>query len=37
MGYDVLILPINDSFRYLHITVYLAVMLQAPWHTAEGN
>ena len=21
----------------LHITVYLAVMLKASWHTAEGN
>ena len=29
--------PINDSFDYLHTTVYLAVMLQASWHTAEGN
>ena len=28
MGYVVLTLPINDSFRYLHINVYLAVMLQ---------
>ena len=29
--------PINDSSGYLHTTVYLAVMLQASWHTAEGN
>ena len=29
--------PINDSSGYLHITVYLAVMLQASWHTAEGK
>ena len=29
--------PINDSSSCLHITVYLAVMLQACWHTAEGN
>ena len=29
--------PINDSSGYLHNTVYLAVMLQASWHTAEGN
>ena len=29
--------PINDSSGCLHITVYLAVMLQASWHTAEGN
>ena len=29
--------PINDSYGYLHIIVYLAVMLQASWHTAEGN
>ena len=28
---------INDSYGYLHITVYLEVMLQASWHTAEGN
>ena len=28
---------INDSSGSLHITVYLAVMLQASWHTAEGN
>ena len=27
--------PINDSFSCLHITVYLAVMLQASWHNAE--
>ena len=30
-------LPINDSSGYLNITVYLAVMLQAFWHTEEGN
>ena len=29
--------PINNSSGYLHSTVYLAVMLQASWHTAEGN
>ena len=29
--------PINDSSGYLHNAVYLAVMLQASWHTAEGN
>ena len=29
--------PISDSSGCLHITVYLAVMLQASWHTAEGN
>ena len=29
--------PINDSSGYLHTTVYLAVILQASWHTAEGN
>ena len=29
--------PINDSSSYLHVTVYLAVMLQASWHIAEGN
>ena len=29
--------PISHSFSCLHITVYLAVMLQASWHTAEGN
>ena len=29
--------PINDSSGYLHNTAYLAVMLQASWHTAEGN
>ena len=29
--------PINDWYGYLHITVYLAVMLQASWHTAEDN
>ena len=28
--------PINDSSGYLHMTVYLAVMLQASWHTAGG-
>ena len=26
--------PSNDSSQ---ITVYLTVMLQASWHTAEGN
>ena len=30
-------LPVNDSFGCFHITVYLAVMLQAPRHTADGN
>ena len=29
--------PTDDSSSYLHITVYLAVMLQASWHTANGN
>ena len=29
--------PINDSSSCLHITVYLAVMLQASWHTVEGK
>ena len=29
--------PINDSQGYLHNTIYLAVMLQASWHTAEVN
>ena len=29
--------PINDSSDCLHFTVYLAVMLQSSWHTAEGN
>ena len=29
--------PINDSCDYLHTTVYLAVMLQASWHIAEGK
>ena len=27
--------PINDSSGYFHITVYLAVMLQASWNTAK--
>ena len=27
--------PINDSFGYLHTTIYLAVMLQASKHNAE--
>ena len=27
--------PINDSSGCLHIIVYLAVMLQASWHTAK--
>ena len=30
-------LPINDSSGCLHITIYLAVMLQASRHTADGN
>ena len=29
--------PINYLSGCLHITVYLAVMLQASWHTAEGT
>ena len=29
--------PVNDSSGYLHTTVCLAVMLQASWHTADGN
>ena len=29
--------PINDSYSYLYSTVYLAVMVQASWHTAVGN
>ena len=29
--------PINNSSGYLNTTVYLAVMLKASWHTAEGN
>ena len=29
--------PINDSSGCLHITVYIALMLQASWRTAEGN
>ena len=29
--------PINDQSGYLHNTIYLAVVLQASWHTAEGN
>ena len=29
--------PVDDSSGYLHTTVYLAVMLKASWHTAEGN
>ena len=29
--------PINDSSDYLNNTLYLAVMLNAPWHIAEGN
>ena len=37
LGYVVLDLPINYSFGHLHITVYLALMLQASWHTADGN
>ena len=29
--------PIKDSSGYLHTTVYLAGMLKASWHSAEGN
>ena len=29
--------PISDSCGCLYITAYLAVMLQASWHTEEGN
>ena len=29
--------PIKDSSGCLHTTVSLAGMLQASWHTAEGN
>ena len=29
MGYVLLTVPINNSSGYLHITVYLAVMLEA--------
>ena len=29
--------PINDSCGNLYLTVYLAVMLQASWHTAKGE
>ena len=29
--------PVNDSYGYLHTTFYLAVMLQASWHNAEGK
>ena len=29
--------PINDSSGFFHNIVYLAVMLQASWHIAEGN
>ena len=29
--------PINDSCGNLYITVYLAVMLPASWHTTEGE
>ena len=29
--------PINDSSGYLPNAVYLVVMLQASWHTAESN
>ena len=29
--------PISASSGYLHNTVYLTVMLQASWYTAEGN
>ena len=27
----------NDSSGYLHTPVYLAVMLQTSWHSAEGS
>ena len=29
--------PINYSFGYLNYIAYLAIMLQASWHIAEGN
>ena len=29
--------PVNDSSGYLYSTDYLAVMLQAHWHTGEGT
>ena len=29
--------PISDSCACFHNTVYLPVMLQASWHTAEGS
>ena len=29
--------PMSNSSGYLHIIVYLAVMLQASWRTAESN
>ena len=29
--------PINDSYGYFQITVYLAVILKASYHTAEGT
>ena len=29
--------PIKDSFSYLNNTAYIAVMLEASGHTAEGN
>ena len=29
--------PINDSCSNLYMTIYFAVMLQASWHTAEGE
>ena len=29
--------PINDSSGYLNNTVYLTVMLQASWYTADDN
>ena len=29
--------PINDSCVWLHIVVYLAVMLQTSWRTTEGS
>ena len=29
--------PVNDTSGYLYNTDYLAVMLQAHWHTGEGT
>ena len=37
LGYVVFTFPINYSSRYLNNTAYLADMLQATWHIAEGN